>query len=81
MDRSTPHRRLDLIQRPFYDEQLMVGPPTCSEEDFKQPLLRRCPFDWSTISWVARLGGGLDGFAWQVMFGNQGPFVLKVVRR
>jgi hypothetical protein len=31
------------------------------------------------ITWIARLGGGLDGFAWKVAFGNQGPFVLKVV--
>ncbi|GAB1311746.1 hypothetical protein MFIFM68171_01956 [Madurella fahalii] len=79
MDQPTARRRADMRQWPFYDENLMVGPPACSERDFIRPLLRRCPFDLNTISWIARLGGGLDGFAWKVMFGDQGPFVLKVV--
>ncbi|AEO68894.1 uncharacterized protein THITE_2016922, partial [Thermothielavioides terrestris NRRL 8126] len=66
------------LERPFYDEEPMVGDPDCSEAAFKRPALRRCPFDLGTISWIARLDGGLDGFAWKVAFGDQGPFVLKV---
>ena len=81
MNRSTIRLKSDLLKDPFYDEKLMIGPPACAEADFRQPLLRRCPFDWNTISWIARLDGGLDGFAWKVMFGDQGPFVLKVVRQ
>ena len=76
-----PDSRAALLRQPFDDEQPMVGPPPCSEKDFARPLLRRCPFDFSTISWIARLDGGFDGYAWKVGFGDQGPFVLKVVRR
>ncbi|KAK4106031.1 hypothetical protein N658DRAFT_562995 [Parathielavia hyrcaniae] len=58
----------------------MVVPPDCSEAAFREPLLRRCPFDPGSIScqWVARLDGGLDVFAWKVIVGNEGPFVIKV---
>jgi hypothetical protein len=73
-------RRALVAEQRFYDEELMVGPPDCSEAAFRQPLLRRCPFAPSSISWIARLDGGLDGLAWKVMVGDQGPFVIKVVR-
>ncbi|KAL2016736.1 hypothetical protein VTK56DRAFT_3125 [Thermocarpiscus australiensis] len=76
--RTDIRRGPEFVRRPFYDEKSMVGPPSLSEKDFKLPLLRRCPFDLATVSWIARLGGGLDGFAWEVKFGDQGPFVLKV---
>lgn len=66
-------------ERPFHDDELMVGPPDCSEKAFRRPRLRRCPFDLDTIYWISRLDGGLDGFAWKVAFGDRGPFVLKVV--
>ncbi|KAK4039965.1 hypothetical protein C8A01DRAFT_46621 [Parachaetomium inaequale] len=66
------------MKRPFYDEAPIVGSPDCSEAAFYRPLLRRCPFEPGSISWIARLGGGLDGFAWKVMVGDQGPFVIKM---
>lgn len=78
MSRRFRHRNAELTSRPFYDEAPMIGPPDCSEAAFAQPLLRRCPFDLEAISWVALLSGGLDGLAWKVMVGEQGPFVIKV---
>lgn len=80
MDRFDTDTKAALLHRPFYDEEPMVGPPDCSEAAFKQPLLRRCPFDMDAITWVARLGAGLDGFNWKIMVDDKGPFVLKVVR-
>jgi hypothetical protein len=80
MDRFETPAKIALLQRPFYDEEPMVGPPDCSEAAFREPLLRHCPFDLDAISWIARLGAGLDGFTWKIMVGDQGPFVMKVVR-
>jgi hypothetical protein len=74
------HRNAEPISRPFYDEAPMVGPPECSEAAFWRPLLRRCPFHLGEILWVALLSDGLDGLVWKVMVGDQGPFVVKVVR-
>lgn len=67
-------------QVPFRDDTLMVGPPSCTLEDFKMPRLRRCPFELASLTWEARLGGGLDGYAWKVRCGDEGPFVLNVIR-
>ncbi|RSM19764.1 hypothetical protein CDV31_001395 [Fusarium ambrosium] len=66
------------MQVPFLDDKPMNGPPSCTEQDFKQPHLRRCTFDFSTIVWERKLGGGLDGYVWKVWFGETGPFALKV---
>ncbi|OAA63356.1 hypothetical protein SPI_03519 [Niveomyces insectorum RCEF 264] len=63
---------------PFRDDALMEGPPSCTLRDLRRPRLRRCPFDPDTITWLSRLGGGLDGYCWKVNFGDQGPFVLKL---
>jgi hypothetical protein len=46
---------------------------------FKTSLLHQCPFDLTTISSGACLGGGIDGYVWKVRFGESGPFALKVV--
>lgn len=80
MSQRVRNLKAELVSRPFYDEAPMVGPPDCSEAAFKQPLLRRCPFDLEAISWVALLSGGLDGLVWKVRVGDGGPFVVKVVR-
>ncbi|KAH6636216.1 hypothetical protein F5144DRAFT_171095 [Chaetomium tenue] len=77
MSRRVRYHNSELASRPFYDEAPMVGPPDCSEAAFKQPLLRRCPFDLEAISWVALLSGGLDGLVWKVMVGSEGPFAVK----
>ncbi|KAH8654680.1 hypothetical protein BGZ61DRAFT_203700 [Ilyonectria robusta] len=65
---------------PFRDDGWMSGPPSCSAADFETPRLRRCPFDPATIDWKSssRIDGGLDGYAWRVWFGEDGPYVLKV---
>ncbi|RYP14967.1 hypothetical protein DL765_006035 [Monosporascus sp. GIB2] len=42
------------------------------------PRLRRCPFNLDSMVWEARVDGGVDGYVWEVRFGAQGPFVLKV---
>ncbi|KAK4239855.1 hypothetical protein C8A03DRAFT_42557 [Achaetomium macrosporum] len=52
----SPYGRIDIVKQPFHDEQPMVGPPDCSEAAFLRPLLRRCPFDLSTISWFWETG-------------------------
>lgn len=67
------------MQVPFLDDKPMSGPPSCTVEDLKRPHLRRCTFDFDTIIWGRRLGGGLDGHVWKVWFGEEGPFALKVV--
>lgn len=79
MDQPAFRPRADFLQQPFSYEEQMVGPPACSANDFLRPLLRRCPFDLRTISWEAALDRELDGYAWKVRFGNEGPLVLEVV--
>lgn len=64
---------------PFLDDKPMNGPPSCTEQDFREPHLRQCTFDFNTIRWERKLGGGLDGYVWKVWFGEKGPFALKVV--
>lgn len=81
--RALDERRIQSLSRPFLDDTLMQGPPSCKIADFKRPRLRRCPFDLASISWedAKVLGCGLDGFVWRVNFGDQGPFALKLVSR
>jgi hypothetical protein len=70
---------IEAARTPFRDDALLVGPPSCTAADFKLPRLRRCPFDVDSLIWDAALGGGLDGCVWKVRFGDEGPFILKVV--
>ncbi|KAH6988151.1 hypothetical protein BKA56DRAFT_479052 [Ilyonectria sp. MPI-CAGE-AT-0026] len=63
---------------PFLDTSPMIGPASCTEQAFEEPLLRHCVLDPSTLVFEKRLGGGLDGFVWKVRFGNKGPFALKL---
>lgn len=83
--RLTQHRRperehwIEAAKVPFRDDSLMLGPPSLTAADFKMPRLRRCRFDLATVSWEARIGGGLDGYVWKVKFGDEGPFIPKVV--
>lgn len=63
----------------FLNEKLMKGPPRFREADLKDPRLRHCAFDPETIIFESRIGGGKDGYVWRVKFGDEGPFVLKVV--
>ena len=88
-------RALRYMERPFKDDSPMDdSAPNCSLKDFKQPRLRKCVFDIETLrivdrinpkstvpGWVSTEGldGGLDGYNWKVYFGDEGPFVLKVV--
>lgn len=66
--------------KPFRVEEPLVGPPSsCTWESFRDPRLRKCPFDMASIRWSRRLGGGIDGYVWKVYFGQEGPFALKVV--
>lgn len=37
-------------QIPFLDHAPMLGPPSCTAADCKQPRLRRCPFDLEDMS-------------------------------
>ncbi|KAL2022665.1 hypothetical protein VTK56DRAFT_4746 [Thermocarpiscus australiensis] len=69
---------IEAARAPFRDDSLMLGPPSCTAEDFETPRLRRCPFDLDTMSWESRIDGGLDGYVWKVNFGDKGPFILKV---
>lgn len=64
---------------PFLDESPMIGPAPWSAKHFQEPRLRRCTMDPSTLSWEAKLDGGLDGYVWKVWFGDAGPFALKLV--
>ena len=73
-------QRREAPQIPFLDDAPMLGPPSCTAVDFKQPRLRRCPFDLEDMVIEARLGGGADGYVWKVRFGDEhGPFALKLV--
>ncbi|RMZ85289.1 hypothetical protein DV738_g357, partial [Chaetothyriales sp. CBS 135597] len=69
----------------------MDGPPACSLEGFKEPFLRKCPFDLDTLTVIDRINpapyaldgtggdGGLDGYNWIVDFkGSSELFVLKI---
>lgn len=83
---ASQERNREILERqkskkPFYTEDLLIGPPKRTWQDFQLPRLRRCPFDLEDILWERRLGGGLDGYSWRVKFGQRGPFVLKVVRQ
>ncbi|KAK5999024.1 hypothetical protein PT974_01411 [Cladobotryum mycophilum] len=62
----------------FHTDEYLLGPPNCTLEAFKTPQLRQCPFDPASMTWEARIDGGLDGYVWKVKFGDQGPFALKV---
>ena len=83
-----------LMKTPFLDDSPMDSTPlACSRERFRRPLLRRCPFDLSSVIFAgcvnskpkdlqapALLDGGLDGFNWKIRLKHGGPFfVLKVV--
>lgn len=63
----------------------MIGPPSCRWTNFAQPLLRRYPHDPADFSWIRRIGGGMDGFVWEVeqcgASGQHPPFALKVVSK
>ncbi len=45
--------------RPFLDEQPVVGSPDCSWRRFRRPLLRKCPFE-AEIELREQLGFGID---------------------
>ncbi|KAI1822676.1 hypothetical protein F4861DRAFT_540726 [Xylaria intraflava] len=79
-------QNLDVVWQPnkatrtrFLSDDPMDGRPSCSQEDFEQPRLRKCVFDLAAIDLKrsSRMGGGLDGYLWKVWFGEQ-AFVLKV---
>lgn len=69
-------------QTSFLDNRILDGAPSCSVLDFETPRLRQCRFELADINWKAsvHLGGGLDGHSWKVFFGEDGPYVLKMVR-
>ncbi|KAI5858238.1 hypothetical protein GGS23DRAFT_607749 [Durotheca rogersii] len=56
-----------------YSEQAMK-----LKHNFRHPLLRKFPGDPAGISWQCRLGGGVDGYVWEVKYSNQGPFALEL---
>ncbi|KAL2129443.1 hypothetical protein VTI74DRAFT_4342 [Chaetomium olivicolor] len=69
---------IEAAQTPFRNDTLMVGPPSCTAENFETPRPHRCPFGRETLAWKARRAGGLDGYVRNVRFGVQGPFAPKV---
>jgi hypothetical protein len=71
---------IEAAQTPFRDDALMIAPPSCTAADFELPRLRRCPFDLDNLIIEASIDGGLDGYVWKVRFGDEGPFILKMVR-
>ncbi|OIW30771.1 hypothetical protein CONLIGDRAFT_573333 [Coniochaeta ligniaria NRRL 30616] len=62
--------------RPFLDEQPMVGSPDRSWHRFRHPLLRKCPFE-AEMKFGRVLGYGMDGAVWKVSIGGR-IFALKV---
>ncbi|OAA59176.1 hypothetical protein SPI_06378 [Niveomyces insectorum RCEF 264] len=59
----------------------MEGPPPCTKKDFREPRLRKCPFDLNDLKWdEARiLGAGMDGHVWRVRFqDDEKYYALKV---
>ncbi|KAM3536566.1 hypothetical protein MY4038_000021 [Beauveria bassiana] len=86
-------RQCALMRQPFLEERLLTddNPPNCTLAAFKEPRLRKCPFEFDQISRVnkitlhpdqdaGRCDGGLDGWNWKVDFEGVtgGPFVLKL---
>ncbi|EFX01077.1 hypothetical protein CMQ_6019 [Grosmannia clavigera kw1407] len=71
-------RKKDAERWPFCSDAFMIGPPSCTLNDLRRPRLRKCPFDIGSTTWIKPLGGGLDGYCWKVMFGNEGPYVIKL---
>ncbi|KAJ4161591.1 uncharacterized protein LMH87_007622 [Akanthomyces muscarius] len=88
-----PKARLDraLMHKEFLNHELKDdnSRSSCPLEALELPRLRRCAFDVSTLHIIGpvnpiqtrfeeRVDGGLDGYNWQIRFGERGPFVLKV---
>lgn len=62
------------------DDALMNDtPPVPTWENLKKPRLRRCPFDLEDITWLEKLGYGIDGFVWKVKFKDETLYALKLV--
>ncbi|OAA48122.1 hypothetical protein BBO_02391 [Beauveria brongniartii RCEF 3172] len=68
-------RQRAMMRRPFLEERLLTddNPPNCTLAAFKEPRLRKCPFEFDQISRVdkitlhpdkdaGRCDGGLDGW-------------------
>lgn len=87
-------RQRAMMRQPFLEERLLTddNPPNCTLAAFKEPRLRKCPFEFDQISCVDQItqhpdqdagkcDGGLDGWNWKVDFEGVtgGPFVLKLV--
>ncbi|KAM3512337.1 hypothetical protein MY11210_004050, partial [Beauveria gryllotalpidicola] len=86
-------RQRAMMRQPFLEERLLTddNPRNCTLAAFKEPRLRKCPFEFDQISRVdkitlhsdqdaGRCDGGLDGWNWKVDFEGVmgGPFVLKL---
>ncbi|KAL8366287.1 hypothetical protein RB595_004859 [Gaeumannomyces hyphopodioides] len=71
-------RRMRRKRVQFHTEDPMIGPPRYTWADLKTPLLRKSQYELKDIRWIQHLGGGIDGYCWKVVFGVQGPFVLKM---
>lgn len=54
-------------QKPFRNDQPLIGPPDCSWASFRRPLLRACPLSQQQITciWHDKLGYGVDGTVWE----------------
>lgn len=75
-DQNAPSRSgKNAVPRPDVDG----WPAELYPRRLRDARLRHCSFDLDTMTFEARLGGGLDGCVWKVRFGDQGPFALKVV--
>ncbi|KAF4990525.1 hypothetical protein FDECE_14334 [Fusarium decemcellulare] len=85
--RAAPARHQGVMRRRktpsldcYLDDQTLDGPPSYFKSDFEKPKLRKCRFNIEDIDWDAseHIGGGLDGYCWKVVFGGEGPYVLKL---
>lgn len=74
---------LRLMNREFLDGEEMdsTSPLDCSKHGFKEPKLRKCPFGLGSMDFVKRVGGGLDGYNWNIQGPRESTYILKLVRR
>ncbi len=64
----------------FVSEEPKAGdPPSRRWEDFKNPKLQRFPGSSDNFQWKGYLGGGTDGFVFEVDVDEQRSVAVKIV--
>ncbi|KAK5998418.1 hypothetical protein PT974_00797 [Cladobotryum mycophilum] len=72
-------RSMRLKQQPCFSEELLVGPSKTDWEQFRRPLLRKCPFNLvDTKGRWKFLDDGMDGCAWRFRTSDRDEYAIKM---